>query len=157
MPPRLHWAVLLAIVIALRVIDLRFTFHFITLPRLGLMTVALFTWQFVQGTFIHELDQTSRAVAFICGGLCLTLIRVMIIWLGIRPHYWLLHNLWVLSLLIFVCVQLANFDMRRSLELHYNTVEPLGLKLDPTFMFLFGIYYLQYYFRDIAMLKRART
>jgi len=47
--------------------------------------------------------------------------------------------------------------MRRSLELHYNTVEPLGLKLDPTFMFLFGIYYLQYYFRDIAMLKRART
>ena len=58
-----------------------------------------------------------------------------------------------------VCLFIGVFDMRKSLVTHYNSVEPIGLKLSGVMTFFFHFLYFQYHFTRIAALKQtgART
>ena len=51
-------------------------------------------------------------------------------------------------------VILARFDMRRSMEEHFNGPEPIGLSLSGVMTFFFGSLYFQYHFTRINELKR---
>jgi hypothetical protein len=48
---------------------------------------------------------------------------------------------------------LSIFGMRRSIENYYNTVEPIGLRLNPVMTFFFNTIYFQYHFDRIINWK----
>jgi hypothetical protein len=59
------------------------------------------------------------------------------------------------SLIAFVLAEFAFFDMRRSMEEHFNGPEPIGLSLSGVMTFFFGYLYFQYHFSRINEIKRA--
>ena len=59
------------------------------------------------------------------------------------------------SLVYLIIVLVARFTMRSELEQHYNTVEPIGLRLSGVMTFFFGSLYFQYHFNRINELKRG--
>ncbi len=60
--------------------------------------------------------------------------------------------LWVL---IRIVKLVARFMQRASLEQHFNTVENVGLKLNPVMTFFFGGLYFQYHLNKINAYKQA--
>jgi hypothetical protein len=61
--------------------------------------------------------------------------------------------LWLGMIAGGVCGLIGMFNMRRSIENYYNTVEPIGLKLSGVMTFFFNIVYFQYHFSRIAAWK----
>ncbi len=49
----------------------------------------------------------------------------------------------------------AFFGMRDSIERHYNTVEPINLRLSSIMTFFFNVIYFQYHFTRINEWKRT--
>ena len=56
-----------------------------------------------------------------------------------------------------ILVLVGVFNMRSSLEHHYNRAEPIGLKLHPVMTFFFNTLYFQYHMTRIAEWKRTGT
>jgi hypothetical protein len=56
-----------------------------------------------------------------------------------------------------VLVLVAAFNMRRSIEAHYNSAEPIGLKLSGGMTFFFNFLYFQYHFSRIVKMKKAAS
>jgi uncharacterized membrane protein HdeD (DUF308 family) len=46
------------------------------------------------------------------------------------------------------------FQMRSAIENHYNSVEPINLRLSGVMTFFFNVYYFQYHFTRIANWKK---
>jgi len=61
----------------------------------------------------------------------------------------------LLNLLYFIMIFVSRFVMRASLEEHFNTVEPVGLQLNPVMTFFFGGIYFQYHLNRINAMKMA--
>lgn len=61
----------------------------------------------------------------------------------------------LLNLLYFVMIFVSRFVMSASLEEHFNTVEPVGLRLNPVLTFFFGGIYFQYHLNRINAMKKA--
>lgn len=137
-PPNLHWALVLVIAI--------FT--------CGLFLVV---WEFVQAAWMRKVNARSNAIFFYIG-------YTVVSYGGAFARFGLMaasgfHNqmmglaipVWLLSWLL---VELAFFDMRRSMEEHFNGPEPIGLSLSPVMTFFFGPFYFQYHFTRINEMKR---
>jgi hypothetical protein len=147
--------VLLAVIFSLAIVDSRLILLRI-FPGVALVTLAVFVWELLQAMFVRELDPGSRGIALFCVGVTFDLIRMVMAQLKApHNHIWIFNHLWTFSIFTYAFVRAAQFDMRRSLEAHYNSIEPLGLQLNPVLLLLFGTYYLQYHFHEIATLKRA--
>jgi hypothetical protein len=137
-PPNLHWALVLVI---------------------GIFTCGLFTvvWNFVQAVWMRKVNPRSNALFFY-------IAYTVVGYLGAFARIGLMiasgfHNAYVglglvTSLLSIVLVELAFFDMRRSMEEHFNGPEPIGLSLSAVMTFFFGPLYFQYHFTRINELKR---
>jgi hypothetical protein len=54
-----------------------------------------------------------------------------------------------------ICMLVAIFSMRNSIQRYYNSVEPIGLRLSGVMTFFFSILYFQYHFRRIARWKQT--
>jgi hypothetical protein len=141
-PPNLHWALVLVI---------------------GIFTCGLFctVWDFVQSAWMRRVNPRSNAlflyiaefaVSFLVGAVRSYLVFTSVV----RGMYY--HAYWPAGLGIFVVsitlLELARFDMRRSMEEHYNGPEPIGLSLSGVMTFFFGVYYFQYHFTRINEMKR---
>lgn len=50
----------------------------------------------------------------------------------------------------------ASFNLRNSIEEHFNSAEPIGLSLNGVMTFFFSIYYFQYHFTQINEMKRRQ-
>ena len=61
----------------------------------------------------------------------------------------------MLNLIYFIMIFVSRFIMRASLEEHFNTVEPVGLQLNPVLTFFFGGVYFQYHLNRINAMKQA--
>ena len=61
----------------------------------------------------------------------------------------------IASLLYLVFLLVARFTMRSELERHFNSAEPIGLRLSGVMTFFFGSLYFQYHFNRINELRRA--
>ena len=61
----------------------------------------------------------------------------------------------LLNLLYFIMIFVSRFVMSASLEEHFNTVEPVGLRLNPVLTFFFGGIYFQYHLNRINAMKQA--
>jgi hypothetical protein len=68
------------------------------------------------------------------------------------------HQNPVVSLLNFIyliMIFVSRFVMRAALEEHFNTLEPVGLRLNPVMTFFFGGIYFQYHLNRINAMKQA--
>ena len=61
----------------------------------------------------------------------------------------------LLNLLYLIMIFVSRFVMRASMEEHFNTVEPIGLRLSPVMTFFFGGIYFQYHINRIMEMKQV--
>ena len=140
-PPNLHWGLVLLI---------------------GVFTCGLFVvvWDFVQALWMRRVNPRSNALFFYIG-------EVVVSFLGSGARTFLIFSSMMrqathtypvagglIFLVSFTLLEFARFDMRRSMEEHYNGPEPIGLSLGGVMTFFFGSLYFQYHFTRINELKQ---
>jgi hypothetical protein len=140
-PPNLHWALVLLI---------------------GFFTCGLFivVWDFVQSAWMRRVNPRSNALFFYIGEVAVSFLgggaRTFLIFSSMMRNA--THTYPVAGGLIFLVsftlLEFARFDMRRSMEEHFNGPEPVGLTLSGVMTFFFGSLYFQYHFTRINELKR---
>jgi hypothetical protein len=131
-PPKLHWALVLLF----------------TIFTLGIF---MLVWIFIQSSWVKKIDPTSNAtklfiayLVMIFGGQILTGVAGD----GIQLLIGLL-----LVLASYIVFYIGVYSIRRSMLDHYNSVEPMSLKLSRVMLFFFNCIYLQYHMRRIARWK----
>jgi hypothetical protein len=139
-PPNLHWALVLII---------------------GIFTCGLFCtiWDFVQSAWMRRVNPRSNALFLYIAEFVVSFLggagRGVLIFRSAMHHT--PHSFPALGGVLFLVgitlLELARFDMRRSMEEHFNGPEPIGLSLSGVMTFFFGIYYFQYHFTRINELK----
>jgi len=106
---------------------------------------------------MRKVNPRSNAVFFYIGYTVLsfggTIARLALMAASGFQHQYLSLAI-PLSLVAWVLIELGFFDMRRSMEEHFNGPEPVGLALSPVMTFFFGPYYFQYHFTRINEMKR---
>jgi len=148
-PPNLHWAVCLL---------------------LAVVTCSIFgwVWAFVQAVWVRKVQPNSKGILFY--GVALVIHALFIMYsfyygmaLGINgvgsaglsaPSFYILRR--GVQIVILIAIVLGNFNMRDSIEEHFNTAEPIGLGLSGVLTFFFGIIYFQYHFTKINEMKRRQ-
>ncbi|MEI9981102.1 MAG: DUF4339 domain-containing protein [Edaphobacter sp.] len=142
-PPNLHWALELL---------------------LGFVTCYVFVvvWNLVIAAWANRVQPASKALTFYIIATVLILINAGSSWgvvitmthhPGLPPQPHLLGNLFGLA--TWVMRLIARFTLRDTLEQHFNTAEPLGLRLSAVMTFFFGGIYFQYKLNEINQLKQA--
>jgi hypothetical protein len=137
-PPNLHWALALLI---------------------GIFTCGLFfiVWEFVQAVWMRKVNPRSNALFFYIAATVIAFGGSFArIGLMVASGFHNTHPFFGISasLLSFALAECAFFDMRRSMEQHFNGPEPIGLTLSGVMTFFFGYLYFQYHFTKINELKR---
>jgi hypothetical protein len=133
-PPDMHWAAVMLLT-------------FVTCGIFGLV------WFYKQAAFVKRLDPKNQSIQFFFGYLAVLFVSLAISFMG------RLTTLMILNFLLpwasFALVLAAVFSVRNALQRHYNTVENIGLRLNPVMTFFFSILYFQYHLSRIARWKRT--
>ncbi|HZR57586.1 MAG TPA: GYF domain-containing protein [Terriglobales bacterium] len=132
-PPSLHWGIALI---------------------LGVITCGIFgwIWALIQASFVKTIVPSTKAVMYFAISLAFFATSVVMNFSrDTRPFASLLNLVGVIIWWV------ASFNMRSSLEEHYNSAEPIALTLGPVMTFFFNIYYFQYHFTKINELKKRRV
>jgi hypothetical protein len=140
-PPNLNWGLVLL-------------FDFLTCGVFQLV------WNFILSAWMKRVQPASQAIIYYAVGYGLQLINTgfsIPIFLAAMHHTNLSHHygLNLLSFVAWVIRIFARFNMKSSLEEHFNTVEPLGLRLNGVMVFFFGGLYLQSQMNRINEIKQA--
>ena len=140
-PPSLHWGILLL---------------------LGILTCGVFgwVWAFVQAAWVKKVEPESKALLYY--GISVGLLVIMI---GAAFAAGVAGNrdagsggLYLLCRLAGGIMWLvASFNMRSSIEEHFNSREPIGLSLNGVMTFFFNVYYFQYHFTKINEMKQRQA
>jgi hypothetical protein len=140
-PPNLHWGLVLLF---------------------DLLTCYVFqiVWNFVIAIWMKRVQRNSQAVIYYAVGYGLALFQTAFVWPtiiitlhgGTPVTHPGLQILGVISLIIRI---VGHFNMKSSLEEHYNTVEPMGLRVNGILVFFFGGLYLQSQLNRVNEIKRA--
>ena len=142
-PPNIHWALELL---------------------LGFVTCYVFVvvWNLVIASWANRVQPASKALMFYIIATVLILINAGSSWgvviaithhPGVPPPQHLLGNL--VGLAAWVMRLIARFTLRDTLEQHFNTAEPVGLRLSAVMTFFFGGIYFQYKLNEINQIKQA--
>lgn len=140
-PPNLHWALVLLLAIC----------------TCGLFAVI---WDFVQVLWMKRVEPQTRAFPYFIAYAVLSFLNGG---LSMRASAFAMHTghrhtsplSILISIAVFVLVIIYRFSMRDSLEQHYNSTEPIGLRLGPIMTFFFGGLYFQYHFNQINAAKQS--
>jgi hypothetical protein len=140
-PPNLNWGLVLL-------------FDFLTCGIFQLV------WNFILSAWMKRVQPTSQAIIYYAVGYGLALINTgftIPIVLGAMHHVAASHHygLNAISFVAWVVRIVARFNMKSSLEEHFNTVEPIGLRLNGVLVFFFGGLYLQSQMNRINEIKQA--
>jgi hypothetical protein len=153
-PPDLHWALVLLI-----------TF----------ITSGLFytIWSFIQANWIKTIDPASKAIRDLVIAILLPIVgaigAMIAIGMAAVTSGGFDHLSWAemggiatagVALCAFVLIGFvfhlkAFFGMRDSLERHYNSTEPIQLRLSGVMTFFFNVLYFQYHMSRISDWKRT--
>lgn len=129
-----------------------------------ILTCGLFSKVFtvVQAAWLKKVQPNSNGLIFYIALYVLLIIsyfRGFSIWASMMTHPGEFHHNSVghsvLTLLYFILLFVTRFVMSASLEEHFNGPEPIGLRLNPVMVFLFGGIYFQYQFNRINQMKQA--
>jgi hypothetical protein len=135
LPPKLHWALVLLF----------------TLVTFGIFFIV---WIFIQAAWVKKIHPRSNAMTLLVVYLALVLLGNAISGASQKDSSEAaMGSLLVLAGSIVSIV--AIFSMRRSMINHYNTVEPIGLKLSGALTFFLGVFYLQYHMTRIIRWKQT--
>jgi hypothetical protein len=168
-PPRLHW-LWLALVINVPSLALVVHNYRLHLPRgtvatptqttiwISILTLIVSAgWPLVQVQWFRKVFPGSRAYPLILvySALQCGLFAADAFEMRHGTNMGHLHLLLetVFSLVSFAMYLWANFTFRDELQQHYSDVEPIKLDLSGVMTFFFSMYYFQYNFRKIALLK----
>jgi len=140
-PPNLNWGLVLL-------------FDFLTCGIFQLV------WNFILSAWMKRVQPTSQAIIYYAVGYGLQLINTgfsIPIFMAAMHHTTMSHHygLNLLSFVAWVIRIFARFNMKSSLEEHFNTVEPIGLRLNGVMVFFFGGLYLQSQMNRINEIKQA--
>lgn len=130
-PPNLHWGLVLLF---------------------SVLTCGFFVyaWDIVQALWMRRVQPRSQALFYYLAGLSLLLVSIVV---TVSKQSGAAGS--VLNIVGAIIVLIGRFNLRRSLEDHFNTVEPIGLGLSGIMTFFFGPFYFQYHFNRINAIKRA--
>jgi hypothetical protein len=139
-PPSLHWGILIL---------------------LGVLTCGIFgwVWAFIQAAWVKKVQPESKALLYY--GIAVGLFVLMFggaFMAGVQgqagaargPVFLLFRLAGAIMWLV------AAFNMRSSIEDHFNSAEPIGLSLNGVMTFFFSIYYFQYHFTRINEMKQRQ-
>ncbi len=134
-PPRLHWALLLLF----------------TVLTLG---VFYLVWMFVQAAWVRKIDPASNAMTLFIVDMVLFVAGEAVAAAGGEgSNGETAGTLLVLAgIVVFV---VGTYSIRRSMINHYNSAEPIGLRLSAALTFFLGLLYLQHHMTRIARYKRT--
>lgn len=123
----------------------------------GIVTCGLFiiVWDLVQAVWMRRVNPRSNALFLYIAGDVVNVFGSTFRFTAMLGGG--LHAAWwgfPIGLVTLVLIELARFDMKRSLEEHYNGPEPIGLVLGPVMTFFFGSLYFQYHMTRINEMKR---
>jgi hypothetical protein len=129
-PPNLHWGILLL---------------------LAMITCGLFNWVwvFIQAAWVRKVQPQSKCMIYLVTAVGLFVVSVFLSFdKTVAPFAGILN-------LIGAGFWLAGvFSMRSAIEDHYNSAEPIGLRLGGVMTFFFNVVYFQYHFTRIDEMKR---
>lgn len=140
-PPNLHWALELL---------------------LGFFTCGLFVvvWNLVLAAWAKRIEPMSQALMYYIIATVLIVLNsgssfgvVIAIAHHQQPHQHIAGSL--IGLAAWVVRLIARFVLRDTLEQHYNSAEPLGLRLSAVMTFFFGGLYFQYKLNEINAIKQG--
>lgn len=151
-PPSLHWAWLLVLSI-------------IT----GLFTMI---WVFIQSSFVKKIDPASQATLLYAIALVVTFGSTVIgfgylvvsapqlLQVGDNPPDMTVALVVYAIMLLFmlggsIIFTIGTFKIRDSMVRHYNTVEPINLRMSGAMTFFFNTFYIQYHMSRIAKWKET--
>jgi len=143
LPPNLHWAILLVILIAGRVLGLLFLFF-------------NWIWSMVQANWARRLVNNNKAMVLVAmypAGFLAGLFAVGIGVGGKMPGIAALGGILIFGGLIAYVVGI--FKIREAMEEYYNTKENIALTLSGVMTLFFSTIYLQYHINRIARWKRT--
>ena len=137
-PPSLHWGLVVLF---------------------GVLTCGFFgwVWAFVQAAWVKKVQPESKALLYY--GISISLLVFMIIaafTAGATGRAGDVNGpiFLVLRLGGGIMWLVAAFNMKSSIEEHFNSAEPLGLSLNGVMTFFFSVYYFQYHFTRINEMKQ---
>jgi hypothetical protein len=139
-PPDLHWALLLVL--------LYFCGFFVVV------------WMFIISGYVKKLDPTSKGTLFYALSMgCAVLTGVVFVMgMSMVDHgdpSGPLAFAGLLFLASMVLQYIGHFNVKGSLENHFNTAEPINLRLSGPMTFFFNIIYFQYHFNRINNWRRT--
>ena len=130
------------------------------LLAIGTGGIFIVIWDIVQAAWLRRVQPASNALALYIAIAVVYVLRLPSSWATINynifggppvgPHHGFLLFLAWLGLYIA-----SRMVIRRDLLEHFNGPEPLGLRLNSFFVYLFGGLYIQYHFNRINDVKRA--
>jgi GYF domain 2 len=149
-PPNLHWGICVLLTI---------------------VTCSIFgwVWAFIQAVWVKKVQPNSKGIIFYSVAAGIHVLTICFgfyygITLGLQggnaaaglsaPGFRLIVGFFRLAILIAIIA--GNFNMKDSIEEHFNTAEPIGLGLSGVMTFFFGIFYFQYHFTQINEMKRRQ-
>ncbi len=129
---------------------------------LGFLTCILFViaWNLVIAAWARRVQPASNALTYYIVATVLMVLNFGGSYGGVlatvqhRPHHQSILGGFI-AIATWVVRLIARFTLRDTLERHYNTTEPLGLRLNAVMTFFFGGIYFQYKLNRINEMKEA--
>jgi hypothetical protein len=140
LPPNLHWAILLLLVI-------------LTRPYLGFFN---WIWAFVLANWARKLSRNNKPMVLVAMYPAGFMAAVLAVGFGAGTNneaFALLGGILVLGGI--VAYILGIFSIRSAMEEYYNSTENIALSLSGVMTFFFSTVYLQYHVNRIAKWKKT--
>ncbi len=126
-------------------------------------TLFMWVWNLILAFWANRIAPASRILVYYIAATVMLLIQA-----SSGAHANVTHGNYynhlahsslygTISLVCWVVRLIARFNMRSLLEQHYNSVEPVGLRLSGVMTFFFGGIYFQYHFNRINDMKRMMS
>jgi hypothetical protein len=119
---------------------------------LAIVTCGIFSWvwMFIVASYVQKIDRQSKGIMFCAIGIGCVVLGIILQVTRLVGSLGSLANL-----AGYVCIIVAMFQMKASLEAHFNSAEPAGLRLNPVMTFFFNVIYFQYHFNRISNWRRT--
>ena len=148
-PPNLHWGLVLL-------------FDFLTCSLFQMV------WNIIIAAWFRRLVPTSKVLWLYIASAILLLVQGGVgqtagfifgrnANYNINAHSGLLASYGLIALVTWVTRLIARFTFRSELEQYYNSVDPIGLQINPVLTFFFGGIYLQSVLNRINETKRLQS
>lgn len=117
-------------------------------------------WNLVVAAWMKRVQPASQAIIYYAVGYALVLVyggfSIPLAMSAMHHSFFAPHiGIRLLGLIAWIVRIFARFSLKASLEEHFNTVEPINLRLNGVLVFFFGGLYIQSELNRINQIKQA--